>query len=102
MLRVLFVSRNNNAERFQDWAAETLFTVQMGTQEAKDDLASKLGAKTARAVFQKSVINVPMLYLFSLGTAKDLRTSMNISSEYDDNAVICKYGHTANGDTRTY
>ena len=30
MLKILFSSRSGNAEKFVDWATDTLFTVQMG------------------------------------------------------------------------
>ena len=36
MLKILFSSRTGNADKFVDWATETLFTVQLGTSEQKD------------------------------------------------------------------
>jgi hypothetical protein len=37
---------------------------------------------------------LPCIYLFSLGYVKDLRTEMKISSNYPDDAIVCKYGFT--------
>ena len=35
LLRVLFVSKNKNVKRFQDWAEDCLFTIQMGEKKEK-------------------------------------------------------------------
>jgi len=54
MLRVLFASHNNKVKPFIKWATETLFTIQLGEQEDKDNLASDLlgvNAKTIKDVF---------------------------------------------------
>jgi hypothetical protein len=42
LLRVLFVSRNKNAEKFSRWAITKLFTIQMGTKENKEVLVTLL------------------------------------------------------------
>jgi hypothetical protein len=39
LLRVLFISNSGKADKFQDWAEETLFTVQLGTKDAKESLS---------------------------------------------------------------
>jgi len=35
VLKVLFTSRNKSVDKFAEWASETLFTVQMGTNTQK-------------------------------------------------------------------
>jgi hypothetical protein len=42
LLRVLFVSRNKNAETFTIWATQKLFTMQMGSKEAKEILGTEV------------------------------------------------------------
>ena len=42
MLRLLFASHSKNAEHFTKWAAETLFTVHLGTQEQKIKLVKNI------------------------------------------------------------
>jgi hypothetical protein len=42
MLQSLFSSQRGNADKFVDWATETLFTVQMGTADQKETLAATL------------------------------------------------------------
>ena len=104
MLRVLFCSRSGNAEQFQDWATEKLFTLQMGTKEQKQILVSDVLGVTVdavREVFKKSASTIPCVYLFALGTVKDLRKTMNIDMIYDDNMVIYKYGMTKDLVSRT-
>ena len=42
MLKVLFSSRSGNAETFQEWASDTLFTVHLGTEENKYELVKSM------------------------------------------------------------
>ena len=44
------MSRNKNAERFQDWATKILFTHHLGTKEQKQELSSKLLGVQTKAV----------------------------------------------------
>jgi hypothetical protein len=104
MLKVLFSSRTGNAESFQNWATKRLFTIQMGTNEMKQTLCSKLlGVSTdaVKQVLKKSVISISCVYFFSLGTVKQLRNSFNISNNYDDDMIVIKYGRTDNLERRT-
>ena len=104
MLRVLFASRLNTVDNFINWAAKTLFTVHMGSDEHKDNLISDLKhipAKTIKAIFNKSASTTPCIYLFKLGTVRDLRQSMNISDNIPDDLMICKYGYTDDLKRRT-
>lgn len=43
---------------------------------------------------------IPCVYLFTLGTAKDLRNTMKLDAKYSDNMIICKYGKTDNLERR--
>jgi hypothetical protein len=97
ILKVLFSSSSGNAEQFQDWATETLFTVQMGTKEQKQELASNLigvHVNVVKQVFNKNISTIPCIYLFSLNKVSKLRKTLNISNEYDDDMIICKFGCT--------
>jgi hypothetical protein len=97
LLRVLFASRSGNAERFQDWAEETLFTIQMGTLEKKEELGARIlniHVDNYRAVFSKYSQSFPCIYLLSLGKVGELKTELGISSDIDDSLTVYKYGHT--------
>lgn len=104
LLRCLYVSKSNSVEKFQDWSTRILFTHQFGSVEKKTALATKLlgvSSEAAKQVLRTSITPIPCIYLFTLGTAKDLRTSMKIDPKYNDNMVICKYGKTDNLERRT-
>ena len=98
-LRVLFVSRNQNAKQFRKWAEKILFTCQFGSKENKEELASELlniNVRSIRDVFKSSVNSFPCIYLFELGKVSQLRDTFNISNDVDDNMMVYKYGMTEN------
>jgi len=104
ILRVLFVSRNNNVNSFIKWAAEKLFTLQMGSNEQKKQLvADTLGvsAKVISELLNTDANTLPCVYLFSLGYVKDLRESMVIDDKYKDDDIVYKYGFTKDLGRRT-
>ena len=97
LLRVLFVSRNKNVKRFQDWAEENLFTIQMGTKEEKMKLSANIlnvSPKNIRAVFETYANKFPCIYLLCLGKVKDLRETFNIDALVDGELNVYKYGFT--------
>jgi len=97
LLRFLFVSRNKNAEQFQDWAEEKLFTIQMGTQEEKDKLGTKIqniNYSDFSNVFRKHANKLSAIYLIKIGQVKDIRTTFNIPDSYSDEQMLYKYGFT--------
>ena len=99
LLRVLYVSRNKNTKHFRKWAEEKLFTIQFGSKENKEELASELlnvNVRSIRDVFKSSVNSFPCVYLFELGKVSQLRETFNISNDIDDNMTIYKYGMTEN------
>jgi hypothetical protein len=104
ILRVLFVSRSGKANLFVKWATETLFTVQIGTNEQQNKLVAKIlgtNVENIVEVFNANANTVPVVYLFSLGYVKDLRKSMNIPASYKDNMIVSIYGRTDNITRRT-
>ena len=104
MLRALFVSRTGKAHKFIKWATETLFTIQMGTQEQKEDLTRGIlgiPAKQLRQVLSKSTSYIPCIYRFALGKCEDLRETMNISHDIPNNYTVIKYGYSDNLVRRT-
>jgi hypothetical protein len=104
MLRVLFVSRSGKTHQFINWASKTLFTVQMGTKEQKEDIVSGIigiPAKSLRQVLSTSSTNVPCIYRFAIGTCKKLRNIMKIPKDIPYDHIIIKYGYTDNLVRRT-
>lgn len=97
LLRVLFVSRNKNATIFRKWATMKLFTIQMGTKEAKEILGAdilKIKIENYRAVFGKYSQGFPCIYLLSLGKVSELRETFGISAEINGDLTVYKYGFT--------
>lgn len=104
LLHVLFASHNNKTKSFRKWATETLFTAQMGTKEQKQKLSCKLlgtDADVIKEVFSRDANTLPCVYLFTLGTVKNLRKTMNIDAKHKDDDIVCKYGFTKNLSRRT-
>lgn len=104
LLRVLFVSRNNKTSGFFKWATETLFIHQFGTTEQKEKLCIKslgISAKASAQVFGQASHNIACVYLFSIGSVKNLRQSLSIPESHDDNDIVIKYGFTNNLERRT-
>ena len=99
MLRVLFTSKSGKTNGFIKWAAETLFTVQMGSSDQKNILASNvLGISTdsLKTALSASTNLVSCIYRFALGTCKNLRKTMNLPMSIPDDHIIIKYGFTDN------
>jgi len=94
ILKILFSSRTGNAESFQDWATEKLFTIQLGTKQQKDELASELigvNSETIKNVFRTNASKTPCVYLYLIGNAKDL-----LDGNYNNDDMLCKFGCTNN------
>ena len=103
LMRLLYVSRNKNAEYFQKWANKQLFTIQMGTKLEKEVLGTNLlqiNLESFRAVFRKHPNKFPCIYLLALGTVGELRETFNISPEIDDKLIVYKYGFSDDMDRR--
>ena len=99
LLKVLFSSRNNVVSKFIGWATETLFAAHLGTSEAKQKLSSKLlgiPVEVVKEVFNKTNSKTPVIYLFAIGKVKDLRVSLNIGKEFDDEDIVYKGGKSDN------
>lgn len=97
LLRVLFVSNAGNAKKFQDWAEHKLFTIQMGTNEAKIEVGTamlKITPATFKSVFSKHSKKLPCIYLIKLGTAEQLRETFQIDASISDEKCVYKYGFT--------
>ena len=76
----------------------------MGTVHQKEELSSKVlgvSANVIKEVFKTSSTTIPCVYLFTLNTVKQLRSSMKLNKKYTDDMIVCKYGFTADLPRRT-
>ena len=97
LVRVLMVSRNKHVDKFQDWAEEKLFTIQMGTREQKVKLGAEIlntSPRTLKAIFDKHAANFPSIYLMSLGKVRELRETFGIPVDKPDDSIVYKFGFT--------
>jgi len=97
LLKVLMVSRHKNALQYQKWASKILYTYQFGTKIQKRKLASELIGVHYENMKQyvDTIINeMPCIYLIVLGKVKDLRNTMNIPEEHNDESCVYKFGFT--------
>jgi hypothetical protein len=100
MVRLLYCSRSKNVEKFQDWATKILFTHHMGTCEQKDVLSSSLlgiSSSTIKEVFRTCSNKTPVVYLFSIGSAKKLLKD----DTHGKDILLCKFGCTYDISRRT-
>ena len=97
LIRMLFVSRNANANVFTTWATTKLFTIQMGTTEQKEELGAnllKISLKQFKEMFKAYTSKFPCIYLLELGTVGSLRELFTISLDIPDDVIVYKYGFT--------
>jgi len=97
LIRALFTCHNKTANTFLTWASDTLFTAHLGTKTQKRELARALLGVTPAAIKDMCAVNagiIACVYLYSLGTVKQLRKSMGIGKEYSDDQIVYKYGCT--------
>ena len=103
LLRVLFAASSGNAERFQDWAEEQLFAIQLGTRDDKLKVGTEMLGVTVqdfKAVFDTHASKFPAIYLLSLGKVAALRDTFGIAADVDDECTVYKYGFTDNLERR--
>ena len=99
------ISKNKNVKPYRKWILETLFTVQLGTKEAKRKLAGKLAGISItdiKAMCSTSSSLISCIYLFQIGTVGELRESLDLSDDLDDEDVLYKWGKTQDLGSRTY
>lgn len=97
LMRAAFVSRRGNSRHFVDKAMQMLSSAHLGTQEQRTQLASKLTRidyETVKAFCDVANTKLSVIYLFRIGSVKDLRNVLDIPVTYSDTACVYKYGRT--------
>jgi len=85
MFRVLFAYHSPNVKPFIKW----------GTITQKEELVGSIlgiNAKVIKEVFNADRNILPCVYLFTLNSVKELRSSMNINNNFLDNSIVAKFG----------
>jgi hypothetical protein len=97
----LFKAEGVKAEHYINWMMDTLFTVQFGTQEEKEELVGVSRQELASGL-KLCVNKISGLYLIKLGTVKQLRDVMDLGDEQDDKDLVCKFGYSKDIQKRFY
>ena len=103
MLRALFTIENNKTSKFINWATKTLFTIQLGQEEEKNKLVSKIKGvsyETIQELFSINARELPCVYLTAFNTVEKLRKNMKLDEKYNDNDIVYKFGLTKSFETR--
>lgn len=97
IIKLVFISKSKKAHRFRNWVIDNLFTMHLGTKEHKEDLAHKLlgvSTKHIKNTLKLQSGNVSCIYLFTLGLVSDLRSSLNISTDFPNHFIVGKFGRS--------
>lgn len=99
LIKLLINSKSENAEHFQKWLLNIIYVHQFGVKKEKQILADKLLGNSlddSRKILKSNKSSLACIYLLTLGYVKDLRKSMKISAEYEDDMLVVKFGQTQN------
>lgn len=99
LIKTLYVSRSPFARHFREWATEKLFTIQMGTTDDKEFLASELlgvSVETVCKFLSACVRDIPMVYMLHLGSVPD---SIEVEGDRND-YLLFKIGQHGKEDTK--
>jgi hypothetical protein len=97
LIKLLFHYTSKNSDSFNNLYTDILFTAKFGTDEQKVKLiVTKFGVEpdTVRKIVGLSASSISAIYLYALGTVKDLRESLKIPVCYSDVMIVYKYGFT--------
>jgi len=106
LVKMLITTKNKIAEKFQKWALNTLFTIQMGNEIEKEELGTtilNINLETYRNVFKSHSSKMPCVYLLEIGKVKELKDTFNVNDDdkvLKSNSVIYKFGFTDDIDRR--
>ena len=89
------------ARNFEKWATKIVYTVQMGSKEEKEELASQLLGTPLKEIKERITDKIDerltFLYILSLGKVQKFRNEIKEPSEdMKDNHIVFKHGYTGN------
>lgn len=105
ILRFLMISHSKKTTHFISWATNSLFTIQMGTEEQKNQLVANIKGvsyESIQEIFSVSSTDLPCIYLTHLNDVKTLRQEMKLDEKYNDNDIVFKFGLTKSFKQRKY
>jgi len=103
LLKIIFASRSGTAYRFQDWAANIIYTAHLGTTEQRVDVAADIvgiNAQMVKDVLTTCITSMPCVYLFNVGKITELRKHYDELKPYRK-GFLFKWGRTNDLKRRT-
>lgn len=91
-----FMPYGNNVLDLHKWVLDTLVASNDNTSNIADvtDTGAVAGMDVLKCFLDTNVNVLPVIYLFYIGTVKQLRGVLDIPPEYADDDVVMKYGLT--------
>ena len=103
LVKLMLSRQHPIAEHFQKWALQILFTSQLGTNEEKQELCSKMlgcDINSVRSFLNTSVQEYSELYLICIGQVKNISEQIPEVSNKNPEEYLFKYGYTSNLSSR--
>ena len=102
-MRMIETSRSPSIDKYRDWVQKTIFTIQMGTEEEKQDLVKTLLPSQSYSDLKKLYSNdseIPVVYLCDISSVKEaieknLFNNVDLT-KYNPNHRVYKYGFAKN------
>lgn len=95
-LKILFAKNTSNNTPYLRWVCETLFIVQHGIEDDKNELIAEMlgiSQKHLKQIFNIFANKLPCIYIIKLGQKAELDGIFDLS-KYPDNSTVYKFGCT--------
>lgn len=97
-LKILFTKKTSLTTPYLDWICKTLYAVQQGDEEDKNNVISdmlKITPKHLKHIFGPLANTLPAIYLIKLGTKSELEGTFELD-KYKNKSCVYKFGYTGN------
>nr|WBF71201.1 hypothetical protein [Megavirus caiporensis] len=97
LLEVIFTTNctNKTIIKLKKWICDIICSFHVGNNKQKNKLIADIknvGSCDIKEIFNKYSSTNPCIYLYTIGTVKNLRKNLKINKKYDDDSIIYKYG----------
>ncbi len=97
VLTILFESHAKNINEFIQWTTKILFTnhnIIKNLSMGPELKIMGIGFKSMKDFLKISHTPLSCIFIISINTVKHLRDQMDLSYEFADDMIVCKYGYT--------
>lgn len=97
-MRAIYTTRSPTARKYVLWSSKIIHTHHLGTQDQKEKLASRMIGIPLDVLKQFSgkiyIGGMPGVYIFLIGTVKELRNKYDLSADIPEDYLLLKFGRT--------